>query len=278
MDQANIAVRAGGLAAAWFAKLWHATLDIQIVAANPAFDCTSPFFEQPCIYLLWHEYMLLPLGIYGHANCSMLVSKHRDAHLLCRVGQHMGIDVVRGSTTRGGLSALRELKRRAGLQNIVITPDGPQGPRRKMAPGAIYLASRLQMPIICVGIGYDRPKRMGTWDRFALPRPFSRCRLISADPIRPPQDARREEIEAYRVQTEQTLIGLTNQAEEWAASNSRLPHQRPARFWAPGQYQRHHNSQLQAAELSGDSSSATLAVHPSPDDASPTAAVDHRAA
>ena len=55
--------------------------------------------------------------------------------------------------------------------NLTITPDGPRGPRRQLAQGPVYLASKLGMPIVAMGFGYDRPWRFNSWDRFAIPRP-----------------------------------------------------------------------------------------------------------
>lgn len=234
MDQANLLTRAGGLAAAALTRLWHSTLDVQVVVFDSSVDCTADNFARPCIYVLWHEYILAPIGSWGNCNISMLTSRHRDAQLLGRVGTHLGFGVIRGSTTRGGITALREMQRVGRFNSLAITPDGPQGPRRTMAPGAIYLASRLQIPVVCVGIGFDRPKRLYTWDRFALPRAFSRCRVILGTPIQPPPKLSREGIEDFRAHSERMLQTLTRRAEEWAASGERLHGQRPARYWAPG--------------------------------------------
>ena len=59
--------------------------------------------------------------------------------------------------------------------HLTITPDGPRGPRRHMAPGPIYLASKLGLPLVLMGYAYDRPWRLHSWDRFAIPRPGSRA-------------------------------------------------------------------------------------------------------
>src|SRR5207245_1542742 len=62
--------------------------------------------------------------------------------------------------------------------SLIVTPDGPRGPRRRLAEGSIFLASRLQMPIVCMGFAFERPWRQKSWDRFAIPRPFSRGRAV----------------------------------------------------------------------------------------------------
>ena len=85
-----------------------------------------------------------------------------------------------------------------------------------MAPGSVYLASQLQIPIIAVGIGYDRPWRLSTWDRFAIPRPGSRARTIPSPEIIVPPNLSKAGIEHYTCKVESLLNRLTADAEEWA--------------------------------------------------------------
>src|SRR5206468_915501 len=117
--------------------------------------------------------MLLPALLRGSSRILVLASAHSDGDISTAALRHFGLSVTRGSTTRGGVSAMLRLLRDE-VRHIVLTPDGPKGPRRTMSVGGIYLASRLGMPLVCVGYGYRRPWRFGSWDRFAVPRPFSR--------------------------------------------------------------------------------------------------------
>jgi len=78
-----------------------------------------------------------------------------------------------------------------------------------------------------MGMGYDRPRRVGTWDRFAIPRPFSRARGIVSRAIAVPPDLDRDGIERYRSGIERLLSHLSDEAEAWATSGSRRPNQRP---------------------------------------------------
>jgi lysophospholipid acyltransferase (LPLAT)-like uncharacterized protein len=148
----------------------------------------------------------------------MLVSAHRDAELLSQAARFMGFDTVRGSTQRGGGTALRDLQRRGRYMNLAITPDGPRGPRRRLAPGAIFLASKLQLPLIAIGLGYDRPWRMPTWDRFAVPRLYSRARIILGPRLYLPAHLDKDGVEHHRGEVELLLDRLTTCAEEWASS------------------------------------------------------------
>jgi lysophospholipid acyltransferase (LPLAT)-like uncharacterized protein len=141
----------------------------------------------------------------------------------------MGFETVRGSTNRGGVAALRQLLRKSHSMNLAITPDGPRGPRRRLAPGPIYLSSRLDIPLIVFGVGYDRPWRVATWDRFALPRPYSRARIVVSPRLQIPSGLDREGVEQYRQHVEALLNNLTAQAETWAQSGTRLQQQMPIR-------------------------------------------------
>jgi hypothetical protein len=90
-----------------------------------------------------------------------------------------------------------------------------------LAQGPIYLASRLQLPLVVMGFGYDRPWRANSWDRFAMPRPFSRGRAIIGPSLMLPRDLNREGMEVCRVRVERLLNGLTSEAEAWAAAGTR---------------------------------------------------------
>ena len=148
-------------------------------------------------------------------------SRHWDANVLDRVARMMGFGTVRGSTFHGGSTALRELASRARTGNLTITPDGPRGPRRRLAPGCIYLASTLGIPIVAMGLGYDRPWRLGTWDRFAVPRPWSHARAVVSRAIGVPPGLDRDGIERHRAGVERLLVRLSDDAEAWARSGAR---------------------------------------------------------
>jgi lysophospholipid acyltransferase (LPLAT)-like uncharacterized protein len=159
----------------------------------------------------------------------MLLSQHRDADVLTRTAYHMGFEFVRGSTYRGGMTSLRELVRRSRDMNLTITPDGPRGPRRKLAPGAVFLASKLGMPIVAMGFGYDRPWRLRTWDHHAVPRPFSRARAVVSPELHVPPELDRNGLERYRLGVEHLLTRLTLEAEAWAQSGTRKVEEVPLR-------------------------------------------------
>jgi hypothetical protein len=92
--------------------------------------------KRPVVFTLWHGRLLPCTYHHRHQDVVTLVSHHRDGEYITRLVQKWGYTAVRGSSSRGGLDALRELVRhlRAG-RSLAITPDGPRGPREKLKPG-----------------------------------------------------------------------------------------------------------------------------------------------
>jgi lysophospholipid acyltransferase (LPLAT)-like uncharacterized protein len=222
-----VLINVGGLLGATAIRAWMSTLDYRVSYYDPLVDPVHPECCGQKIYIFWHEFILFPISLRGHCNLSMLLSRHRDAEMLSRAAHHLGFDFVRGSTYRGGLAAIRELLRKSRSMHLTITPDGPRGPRRQLAQGPVYLSSKLGIPLVLLGLGYDRPWRLRSWDRFAIPRPYSRARAVVSPPLQIPPDLDRETTERYRQQVEQTLNRLTLEAEAWAEAGTRKLGERP---------------------------------------------------
>ena len=205
------------------------SLEVRVAHYDRTADPAMPEAQGRAIYVFWHEYITFPIALWGHYNITMLASQHRDADWLIGASEKLGFGVVRGSTNRGGTQALRELKRASQHGSLTITPDGPRGPRRQMALGPVYLASRLGLPVVPVGFGYRRAYRFGTWDRFALPYPFTRGRAIVGPKMFVPRRADRDALEFHRQQIEHTISGLTQTAEDWARHGGRMKGEVPFR-------------------------------------------------
>jgi lysophospholipid acyltransferase (LPLAT)-like uncharacterized protein len=217
-----------GLVSSQVVRAWMGTIDCRAVFYDRSVDPVMGI-GGPRIYVFWHEYITLPLAMRGHCHLAMLLSQHRDADILARVAYHMGFDCVRGSTYRGGARAIWAMFERSRQQHLTITPDGPRGPRRRFAQGPIYLASRLQLPLVVMGFGYDRPWRVKSWDRFAVPRPFSRARAVVGPPMHLPADLDRAGLEQARQRVGRLLNCLTAEAEAWATAGTRKQGEVPIR-------------------------------------------------
>lgn len=211
-------IRFAGWLGSMFARSLSATLRFKHREMGPPvipLDRVPP--GKRYIYALWHEYLLVPPCKFGHPQTAVLISKHADGQILEALIRSFGMGVVRGSTNRGGVEALRQvIDDRSGSLHLTVTPDGPRGPRRQAQPGMVYLASRAGMEIIPVGFGLDRPWRAKSWDRFAIPRPFTRARMIFGNPIPVDPEAKLSDLEPVRLQVEQEIEKLTLWAEQWA--------------------------------------------------------------
>ena len=218
--ESPLAISATSLVSTACIRQWMGTLDYRVDFGDPTVDPVHPDYRGSKIYVFWHENILLPLYLRGHSNIAMLLSRHHDADILARVATMMGFGTVRGSTFKGGSTALRELAGRAERENLTITPDGPRGPRRRLAPGCIFLASMMRIPIVAMGFGYERPWRLGTWDRFAIPRPWSRARGVVSRAIQVPANLSKDALERQRAGVERLLVHLSDDAEAWAGSRA----------------------------------------------------------
>jgi lysophospholipid acyltransferase (LPLAT)-like uncharacterized protein len=210
----------GGLLTSVGIRALMRTLDYRAVFYDRSVD-PAYVVRSPRIYVFWHENILIPLYLRGHCHLTMLLRQHNGADNLARIAYHMGFDCVRGSTYHGAARAILELSERSRRQHLTITPDGPRGPRRQLAQGAVYLASRLQLPLVVMGLGYDRPWRANSWDRFAIPRPYSRARAVIGPPLILPPRLDRANLEVCRQRVERLLNCLTAEAEAWAAARTR---------------------------------------------------------
>lgn len=203
---------------------WMSTLNYRTVRYQREADPADELFAGPAIFVFWHEYIPFPIYTRPHCRLSMLLSQHQDAEVLSHIAHFAGLDAIRGSSSRGGTQALREMIQRGKGMSLAITPDGPRGPRRQLAQGCVYLSSRLQIPIVPLGIGYDRPWRnKSAWDKFAIPRPYSRCRAVLGPRLQIPAGLHRIEIEQHRLNIQSHLNRFTELAEGWAEAKFEIP-------------------------------------------------------
>ncbi len=173
------------------------------------------------IFAFWHSTQLI-MGYKGRGQgIHVLISQHRDGEYIARVIRGMGNDVIRGSSSRGGTKAMASMVR-AGKRDhfLAVTPDGPKGPREKAQPGIIFLAKKTGQPIMPVGMGYSNCWRLPSWDKFRIPKPFSRVVLRVGELITVPPNLSDEELESYRDELEKTLNRLTAEAEAEAEAGA----------------------------------------------------------
>ena len=209
-------IKTFGFAGAMAVRLWIGTLRCRYRSAGPSVEPQFGPLPRQYIYAIWHENILLPVYRYSRPNMSVIISQHADGELLAEVLRNLRVHVVRGSTTRGGIQAVRSLLRAGPATHLTITPDGPRGPRRRVQSGIIYLAARMDMPIIPVGFGFEQPWRLQSWDRFVLPRPWSLATIVTGALLVVPATADKDQRENYREQLQQSLEAVSQAAQDWA--------------------------------------------------------------
>jgi lysophospholipid acyltransferase (LPLAT)-like uncharacterized protein len=140
---------------------------------------------RPFIFALWHGQLLPLLWHHRREGVLILISEHRDGELVARAAQSLGYGLIRGSSTHGGERALISLVRelQAGHE-VAITPDGPRGPARTFAPGALVAAQRSDSFILPIAASADRAWRLRSWDRFMVPKPFARVTVAYGPPTK----------------------------------------------------------------------------------------------
>ncbi|MBV9654446.1 MAG: lysophospholipid acyltransferase family protein [Acetobacteraceae bacterium] len=133
----------------------------------------------PLMPALWLREQLLPGRPSTAREAHILVSQHRDGQFVGAVMQRFGVGVVQGSSSRGGAAGLRQLIRLLGQGHyVVITPDGPRGPRHVAAPGVAQLAALSQVAVLPCAAQTTKRFTLDTWDKIAIPRPFARGAII----------------------------------------------------------------------------------------------------
>jgi lysophospholipid acyltransferase (LPLAT)-like uncharacterized protein len=169
---------------------------------------------QPVVFVLWHGRLLPSTYLYRHHGLVTLVSMHRDGEYITRAVRRWGYEVVRGSSSRGGVPALRELMQhvRAG-RSLAITPDGPRGPRETMKPGPVIIAQRTGAPIVPVAAAASRCWYLGGWDRFLVPKPGATLRVACGAPVRVPRKLDPPQVQAFQDEVQRRLVALTEQVE-----------------------------------------------------------------
>ena len=148
------------------------------------------------ILSLWHEWAVLPLFGVSTDKLAVLTSRHTDGDFVTTTLNTVGIDTIRGSTSRGGAAAAREMLRRVTNSHIAMTPDGPRGPRREMSKGIVYLGVRSGRRVLASGFACSRCWRIdGGWTDLVIPKPFSRVVMVTTAPRRLPADATPAELD-----------------------------------------------------------------------------------
>jgi lysophospholipid acyltransferase (LPLAT)-like uncharacterized protein len=165
------------------------------------------------IYVFWHDQLLLMVKSVSSHGAKILISSSKDGEIIARTMSYFGHEAVRGSSTRGGKTALKEmLKLAKGSADLAITPDGPKGPRHQVKPGVVQLARLSGRTILPIAFACSRGRRFNSWDRFLLPFPFGRGAFVIGEPLKYDH---REDPEHFRRRLTEAMAETCQQAREY---------------------------------------------------------------
>ncbi|MEE2752258.1 MAG: DUF374 domain-containing protein [Myxococcota bacterium] len=174
-------------------KTWRIEVDTSAVSLD----------NENVIYAFLHGDVLPLVAIHRDQGAYALVSRSQDGEFAGNVLSGLGYLILRGSSSRGGAAALRAGMRCLGEGGALgLAVDGPRGPRGCVSPGVEYLATKTGCVVRWAAIDVSPALRLSTWDRFVIPLPFSRLRVVYGD-IQPAENS---ETGALRAQVEESLL------------------------------------------------------------------------
>lgn len=162
--------------------------------------------ENPAVIAFWHGQMLPGWKLFDGQNPTAIVSTSKDGAILTNLLEKWGFEVARGSSSKSGSVALRQMIRFAEKRYVLITPDGPRGPKNKMKAGAVITAMRAQVPLILLRINIHKSKVFDkSWDDFELPLPFSKVTIQISEKIYIDKELNKEEVNEKIIEIEKQL-------------------------------------------------------------------------
>ncbi|MFO7446739.1 MAG: lysophospholipid acyltransferase family protein [Ignavibacteriaceae bacterium] len=170
--------------------------------------------NQKYILAFWHGTMLLPWFVHRDRNFTALISKSKDGDLLANILKKWNYDVIRGSSSTGGEVALGIMidYARNGY-SVSVTPDGPRGPEFKMKAGAVITAKKSGLPLVLAGVGFNKKRKLKSWDKFQIPKFFSRAVLFYSEPVHVDKNLDYDQTSAVIKKCEEKLNELQQKAE-----------------------------------------------------------------
>ena len=183
---------------------------LDVIGKKEAMEAVS-MQNKGALYVSWHQRMFYSIHYLGHESLYIMISQSRDGEYAAKIASLLGFRNVRGSSTRNGTKALREqikILKKGGKAGVLT--DGPTGPPRLAKLGPVIMARNSHVPIIPVSCSYDKCWVLNSWDRYLIPKPFSRVVYCYGTPLFIPSNIRGEELESYRIKLEKELNHITD--------------------------------------------------------------------
>lgn len=172
------------------------------------------------ILITWHGRTMVPANFFRGRGYWALISLSRDGDIQNRIFSLFGFHTIRGSTGRGGVKAVLQMAKKVREGGILsYAPDGPRGPSHKVQEGTIFLAERCGCPVIPLGFSANPRKLLNSWDKYLIPKFFSKGAMVLGEPIFVPSNMTEEQKQEIVRKIEEAI----NQAEEEAERMVGIP-------------------------------------------------------
>ena len=177
-------------------------------SGKPFIPC---YWHQHHLFCTWYMKGMIKRGL----KIGFLISPSVDGEIPANLARSWGGEVIRGSTTRTGAQAMRDMYNLVVKQGVspVTTSDGPQGPIHIFKIGDILLSQFTQAPLLPLAYAAEKAWMMKSWDQFIIPKPFSRVAIAIGEPVSIPKGLLAEDLEPLRLQMENALKELTEKAK-----------------------------------------------------------------
>lgn len=198
----------------FFLKILYKTIRWDLIGKENIENIKSPL-----IFSFFHGRMMMLAFLYNiirpKGKIKMILSPHFDGEVGSLIAKKLGIDNIKGSSSKGSLTLLKQISQ---LKNsdIGITPDGPRGPYQKVKSGVVYISKVTGFPIIPIAYSVKKGKALKSWDRFLIPRPFTRGVYVIGKPLYVPSDIDKDKIDVFSKYVEEEMIRITNLADKMA--------------------------------------------------------------
>ncbi|MCK5681407.1 lysophospholipid acyltransferase family protein [bacterium] len=202
---------------AFLVRCWDKSCS-QITVVNGEYESELALAGKGCVYVTWHQRLFNLFFFKYQRPVTIMISRSKDGDLATGVADKFGFTAVRGSSSRGGATAMYQLIEKMQKNpetSAGMLGDGPRGPARKLKMGALKIAQATGAPILPFAYSAKSHKLFASWDRFMLPLPFSPLVVIFGEPMLVPAELSQVEVEGLRCELEASLNDLTDQADSW---------------------------------------------------------------
>lgn len=171
---------------------------VSLVAKSWRIEVDKYNFQDNSIIAFWHSRMLPVWFYFRKRRPYAVVSKSKDGSILSSLLESWGLQLIRGSSSKGGKEVLDSIIENLNHNMVLITPDGPRGPKEAFKPGIFIASHRTQKPFYFIDVKIKSKfifKK--AWDKFEFPMPFSKIYFKVSGPIIVSENLNKEELNEY---------------------------------------------------------------------------------